>query len=313
MKKTMMLILIGCLVVAGPLFAMDQTLYIGAWAEVGDLLDYETPDAFTYKAEPYAEYRFGRTSVDKLTGGLYLSLDSPYVFETEIKTVRPSAEGWIDYRFMDAPKSLMEGGLWFYGTQDSTSGTYIDAYGYFDWYPINKAQDVTVHPHFPDVLQGVRIGVGVGGGAKVNQLLEDVAVTTDINADLVGLVSAGARMGESFWAMGKVQLGLANLAAPSSFDTFTIFSTAQMQGSLSYITEKFLISAAVKGYLKAADLITEDGLLEDPSYTYSYSAEGSLGFFLDRLYVYGGAELFGRRTSVIDNCVGYVGAAYYLL
>ena len=29
MKKTMMLILIGCLVVAGPLFAMDQTLYIG--------------------------------------------------------------------------------------------------------------------------------------------------------------------------------------------------------------------------------------------------------------------------------------------
>lgn len=120
-------------------------------------------------------------------------------------------------------------------------------------------------------------------------------------------------MGESFWAMGKVQLGLANLAAPSSFDTYTIFSTAQMQGSLSYITEKFLISAVLKGYLEAADLITEDGLLEDPSYTYSYSAEGSIGFFLNNLYVYGGAELFRNRTTLLDSCIGYVGAAYYLL
>ena len=313
MKKTMMLILIGCLVAAGPLFAMDQTLYIGSWAEVGDLLDYETPDSFAYEAEPYAEYLFGRRSVDKLTGGLYLSLDSPYVFESEIKDIRPAVEGWMDYRFMNEPTSLMESGLWFYTTQDNTNGSYVDAYGYFDWYPINNAQDVTVHSHFPDVLQGVRIGMGVGGGAQVNQLLEDPAVTTDINADLTGLVSAGARMGESFWAMANIQLGLANLAAPSSFDTYTIFSTAQMQGSLSYITEKFLASAAIKGYLKAADLITEEGLLEDPSYTYSYSAEGSIGFFLDSLYVYGGAELFGNRTTLLDHCTGYVGAAYYLL
>lgn len=310
----MILILIGCFLVAGPVFAMDQILRTGMWAEASDLLDFDTPSEFVYGAEPYAEYLFGRKSMNKLSGGLYVSLDSPYEFGTEIKRARPSAEGWLDYRFMEEPTSLMETGLWFYGTQDTTSGTYVNSYAYLDWYPINKAQEVTVHPHYLDMLEGVRIGAGIGGGAKVNQLLEDPSVTTDINASLVGILSTGARLGESFWATGYMQMGFLNLAAPSTLDTYTFYSTAEALGAISYVSEKLIAHIALSAYIRANDLVTEDGFLKDPSYTYSYRASGEVGyFFLDNFNVYTGAELTGTRGSLLDNCLGYIGAQYYLL
>jgi len=110
-------------VASAPLFAADQILRAGMWAEVSNLLDISTPSTLDYVVKPYVEYLYGRQSTDSLTGGTYLSAYAPYELGTELDTIRPSIESWLDYRFKENHNSFMQTGLTLNSSQTNDNGT----------------------------------------------------------------------------------------------------------------------------------------------------------------------------------------------
>ncbi len=314
MKKFTIALLVAITTMAGPLFAADQILRVGMWADVRNLLDISTPSELDYVVKPYVEYLHGRRSTDNLTGGTYLSISEPYEIGTELNTIRPSVQSWLNYRFKEDQSSFMQTGLSLVSSQTDSIGTFISMNTYFAWYPYNKAKEVTVHQHFLDSVEGLRLGVGIYGGALVGQLLENADVTTDLNVGLSGILESGTQLSDHLWVHGYVFFDFLNLAMPSSFSTFEVSAVSQCFTSLMYVSEKLRMLTGFSTVISADKLLTQNGFIDGSSFNYSYHVFGEVGYFVQEdLFLYGGVELNGIKTSLFDNSNVYIGAQYFLL
>lgn len=314
MKKIIIILLVAIAAVSGPLFATDQILRAGMWAEVSDLLDIRTPSEFVYVVKPYAEYLYGRQSNDNLTGGTLLSTYAPYEIGSELSAIRPSIESWLDFRFNEKQDQLMQTGLSLYSSQTSSTGTFLSMNGYFTWYPYNKAKEVMVHQHFRDLVEGLRLGVGIDGGAFVSQLFEDADIATDLNVGISGTLETGAKLSDHLWVQGYVVLVLPTISMPSSFDTFEVSANNQFMGSLTYSSEKLRLVTGISASISADKLWTQNGFFDGSGLDFSYMALGEAGyFFTEDLFAYAGAELYGGKDSLFGSSNAYIGAQYFLL
>ncbi|SMP58320.1 hypothetical protein SAMN06298221_11039 [Sphaerochaeta associata] len=314
MKKIAIILLVALAAVSGPLFAADQILRAGMWAEVSDLLDIRTPSEFVYVGKPYAEYLFGRQSTDNLTGGTYLSTYVPYEFGSELSAVRPYGASWLDFRFNEKQNQLMQTGLYLSSSQDDSYGSFLTADAYFTWYPYNKAKEVTVHQHFRDLVKGLRLGVDIGGGVFVSQLFEDAAIATDLNVGISGILESGAQLSDHLWVQGYVLLGFPTISMPSTFDTFEVSASNQFMGSLAYISEKLKLVTEFSASITADKLWTQNGFSDGSGLNYSYMARGEAGYyFTEDLFAYVGAELYGSKASLLGSSNAYIGVHYFLL
>ncbi len=314
MKRVGIVLLVFFTVLTGPLFAADQQLRVGMWARAANLFDISTPGELQYVVKPYVEYTYGRQSTGSLTGGTYLSIIKPYEIGTELDAIRPSVESWLNYRFKEDQSCLMQTGLTLYSSQNDAAGTYVVMNTYFNWYPYNQAKEVTVHQRFPDLIDGLRLGVGINGGVLVGQLLEDANVTTDLHGGITGILASGAKLGDHFWAQGHVQLGFPNLTMPSSFDTYTLSAASLLHASLSYVSDDLYMTTAITANILADKLLTQDGFFDDSSFEYYHMMFAELGYFItDNLVLYGGVELSGNKSSLFDYSTAFIGAQYFLL
>jgi hypothetical protein len=312
MKKISIILLVLMIVLATPLFAADQILRAGMWAEASNLRDIRTPSELDFTLNPYLYYEFGRPSADNFTA--YGYVDAPYVIGDAFDTLWPAVGAGFNYRIHSSQDAIMNTGLSLASDKAETAGTYIDALGHFYWYPYNRATEVTVIPHFGDFVDGLRFGLGLEAGAAVENLLEDADIATIINGGLVGRMAAGAQLSERFWLQTQLKLKVPAFVAPSSFDTYGLHASGILDTSFGYYGDRLYLTTGLYGKLVASNLFTQDGLLEGAAYQYDFNLWGELGFFvIENLNVYAGAEFSGWRGVSDDSAVAYFGVEYYLL
>jgi len=313
-KIKLVILLIVITVVSGPLFSTEQILLTGAWAQVENLLDFDTPNELKYVVTPYAEYHFGRSSTNNLTGGMRLSTYSPYEIGSDIKIIKPSFQSILNYRFNERPNEFMQTGLTLFTSQTDFTGTFLLMSSYFKWYPYNKANEVTIHKHYLDAIEGLRLGFGINGKAFMTNLFEDADTETTVDVGLSGFLESGVQLGDHLWAHGYILLNVPSIRMPSTLQTYTVFANSQIIGTLLYSTEKIRIGTSLIASIEVNELLTNDSFFNNTSMDYNYQFLGEAGYiFNNDFYLYAGAELNGNKASLLDSLNVYIGAQYYLL
>ena len=165
-----------------------------------------------------------------------------------------------------------------------------------------------------DLVEGLRLGVGITGGALVGQLLEHADVTTDLDVGITGILESGIQLNDNLWAQGYVLFTFPYMSIPSSFDTFEVSALGQFIASLNYVSERLSVVFGISTAITSDNLLTQNGFFDGSSLQYSYRMLGEVGYFvIEDLFVYGGVELFGNKAALFDNSNAYTGVQYFLL